>query len=266
MEELAMATHMSPHPMPEFLFQSLTGSQHTGATGRKGATLAVSMMVHGVLAAAIVLVPLLYYDAIPQPSDSTLKAFFVAPVEIAPAPPPPPPPAPALRSAIKVPVPVPSVAPTFVAPIEAPEGIRQEQGIELGFGVEGGVPGGVEGGVPGGVLGGIVGGAMAQAPPPVKAVRVGGNIVAPKMVKKVAPDYPDLAKASRLGAVILMEAQVDTHGVVQGVNVLRGHPLFDEAAMNAVKQWRYRPLLLNGEPTPFIVTVTLVFSIQNGTS
>jgi protein TonB len=256
---------MSPHPAPEFLFQSLTAAGDAHAGGRTGATLAVSAVVHSVLVAAIVVVPLFFYDAIPQPSESILKAFFVAPAEIAPAPPPPPPPAPAFHGATKVPVPVPSLAPTaFVAPIEAPEGIHQQEGIDLGFGVEGGVPGGVEGGVPGGVLGGIVGGAMALAapPPPVKMVRVGGNIVTPKMLKKVAPDYPDLAKASRLGAVIIMEAQVDQSGVVQGVNVLRGHPLFDEAAIAAVKQWRYRPLLLNGEPTPFIVTVTLIFNIQ----
>jgi periplasmic protein TonB len=262
-----MATHMSPQPTPEFLFQSLIGGHDdANGVGRKGATLALSATVHAVLVSALLLVPLFYYDSIPQPSESILKAFFVAPVEIAPAPPPPPPPAPALRSAIKVPAPIPSLAPTaFVAPIEAPEGIRQVEGIELGFGVEGGVPGGVEGGVPGGVLGGIVGGAMALgAPPPAKVVRVGGNIVAPKIVKRVEPGYPELAKAARLGAVIIMEAHVDTHGVVRNVNVLRGHPLFDEAATTAVSQWRYRPLLLNGEPTEFIVTVTLIFNILIG--
>ena len=172
-----------------------------------------------------------------------------------------------MNAAIKAPVPVPSLAPTaFVAPIEAPEGIHQQEGIDLGFGVEGGVPGGVEGGVPGGVLGGIVGGAMALAAPPpaAKLVRVGGNIVAPKTLKRVEPEYPDLAKASRLGAIIIMEAQVDIRGAVTGVNILRGHPLFDEAATTAVKQWRYRPLLLNGEPTAFIVTVTLIFNIMPG--
>jgi periplasmic protein TonB len=260
---MAQVTQMSPHPAPEFLFQSLVVAQASSAVGRKSATLAVSVTAHALLIATIVLVPLLYYDTIPQPSESLMRAFFVAPAEIAPAPPPPPPPAPALRAAIKAPIPVPTEAPSFVAPIEAPEGIQQEEGIDLGFGVEGGVPGGVEGGVPGGVLGGIVGGAIAEAPPPAKIVRVGGNIMAPKMIKKVAPEYPDLAKASRMGAVIIMEAQVDTQGVVQSVNVLRGHPLFDEAAQAAVKQWRYRPLLLNGAPTEFILTVTVTFNIVN---
>jgi protein TonB len=254
---------MTPHPAPEFLFQSLRATHPDSIAGRKSATLAISMTVHALLLAAIVIVPLAFYDAIPQPSESILKAFFVAPAEIAPAPPPPPPPAPALRAAIKVPAPVAPVASTaFVAPIETPSGIRQEAGIDLGLGVEGGVPGGVEGGVPGGVVGGIVGGAMPAAPPALKVVRVGGSIVAPKMLKKVEPEYPDLARTARLGAIIIMEARVDTHGVVKSVNVLRGHPLFNEAATKAVSQWRYRPLLLNGEPTEFIVTVTLNFNIQ----
>lgn len=260
---MAQVTHINPNPAPEFLFQSLIVAQPLPGTRSKGATLVVSATVHALLVAAIVVVPLFFYDAIPQPSESILKAFFVSPAEVAPAPPPPPPPAPAVRAAIKVPAPIPVAPPAFVAPIEVPEGLQQAEGIELGFGVEGGVPGGVEGGVPGGVLGGVVGGAMSQlAPPPTKVVRVGGNIVTPKMIKKVAPEYPDLAKASRLGAIIIMEAQVDTHGAVNSVNILRGHPLFDEAAVSAVKQWRYRPLLLNGEPTQFIVTVTLNFNIQ----
>jgi periplasmic protein TonB len=264
---MAQVIHIGPHPAPEFLFQSLIVAPPALAVGRKSATLAVSVTVHALLVAAIVIVPLFFYDAIPQPSESLLKAFFVAPTEIAPAPPPPPPPAPALRAALKTPAPVPSIAPaTFTAPIEAPEGIRQEAGIELGFGVEGGVPGGVEGGVPGGVLGGIVGGVVSEAPPAARVVRLGGNLIAPKMVKKVPPEYPELAKAARLGAVIIMEAQVDTKGLVQSVNVLRGHPLFDEAAMTAVKQWRYRPLLLNGEPTAFILTVTVTFNIQSSPS
>lgn len=262
-----MATHMSPHPTPEFLFQSLAGGQHTDAAGKKSATLAVSATVHAVLVAAIVTVPLLFYDAIPEPSESILKAFFVAPAEIAPAPPPPPPPppAPALRAAIKAPAPVPSLAPaTFVAPIEAPDGVHPEASIDLGFGAEGGVPGGVEGGVPGGVLGGIVGGAMPPQAPAARVVRVGGSITVPKLVKQVPPEYPELALSARLGALIILEAHVDTHGMVKSVTVLRGQPLFDEAAMAAVRQWRYRPLLLNGEPTEFIVVVTVKFNLNIG--
>ncbi|HXY39868.1 MAG TPA: energy transducer TonB, partial [Vicinamibacteria bacterium] len=81
-------------------------------------------------------------------------------------------------------------------------------------------------------------------------------------IRDVKPIYPDLAVASRVSALVILEAEVDTRGQVKTVKVLRGHPLFDEAAMEAVKQWRYQPLLLNGEPTGFILTVTVQFNLQ----
>jgi protein TonB len=258
---MAQVAHV-PHPAPDFMFRSLVVTRRTTATGRKSATFAISITAHALLVAAILIVPLLFYDALPQPGGAILTAFFVAPPDIAPPPPPPPPPAPAVRAAIKPPAPLPSAAPTaFVAPLETPAEIREEEGLDLGFGVEGGVPGGVEGGVPGGVLGGIVGGVMPEAPPPPRVVRVGGHVVAPKLLKRVQPVYPELAKNARVSAVIILEAQVDTRGYVKTVHVLRGHPLLDEYALAAVRQWRYQPLLLNGEPAEFILTVTVIFSI-----
>ena len=93
-------------------------------------------------------------------------------------------------------------------------------------------------------------------------MRIGGQIKEPRKIRNVAPVYPDLAVQSRLSALIILEAEIDTRGQVQAVKVLRGHPLFDEAAIEAVKQWRYQPLLLNGEPTGFILTVTVNFNLQ----
>ena len=148
----------------------------------------------------------------------------------------------------------------FVAPIDVPDQIKPEETLDMG--IEGGVPGGVEGGVPGGVVGGVVGGIEAAPPPPARVVRIGGQIAQPKIIRKVEPVYPDLAKASRVSALLILEAEVDTRGYVKTVKVLRGHPLFDDAAMEALKQWRYQPLLLNGEPTGFILTVTMNFNLQ----
>ena len=132
------------------------------AIGRKSLTLALSVVLHAGLAVAVVVGPLLYMDALPN--TSTLKAFFVAPLELAPAPPPPPPPPAGARAVTRAaPRPQPVAVDAFVAPIEVPEEIRPEESLDLG--VEGGLPGGVEGGVPGGVVGGIVGG-LPEAPPP----------------------------------------------------------------------------------------------------
>jgi periplasmic protein TonB len=233
--------------------------ERPSVAGRRSATLAVSVGLHLALLLAIVLVPLVYYDSLP--SQDALKAFFVQPLEIAPPPPPPPPPA-ASRAAVKAPPRVQQATAGFVAPIEVPNQVQVEESLDLG--VEGGVAGGVEGGVPGGVVGGVVGGLPTSLPPPpAQVVRIGGKIAPPRIVRKVEPVYPNLAAAARLGAIVVVEAEVDVHGVVKSVKVLSGHPLFDEPAMEAVRQWRYQPLLLNGEPTGFILSVVITFNLRS---
>jgi len=226
--------------------------------GRTTTTLVISIALHTMLILCIAILPLVFYDALP--SQEALKAFFVTPLEVAPPPPPPPPPPSAARAMVRAAPRIEAQAPQgFVAPIEVPNEIKPEEGLDLGEGVAGGV----EGGVPGGVVGGVVGGLPSEAPPPpAKVVRIGGQIAQPKLIRQVKPVYPDLAVQSRVTAIIILEAEVDTRGHVKTVKVLRGHPLFDDAAMEAVKQWRYQPLLLNGEPTGFILTVTVNFNLQ----
>jgi protein TonB len=94
-------------------------------------------------------------------------------------------------------------------------------------------------------------------------VRIGGNIVAPKLVRKIPPVYPAVATQGRISGMVILEARVDVNGHVATAKVLRGHPLFDEAAVTAVTQWRYKPLLLNGQPTEFILTVTIFFNVSS---
>ena len=226
--------------------------------GRTGATLAVSLGLHLVLLVAVVLVPLLSSETLPNPD--ALKAFFVRPLEIAPPPPPPPPPS-AAASVVKAPPRVVEEPRGFVAPIEIPSQVRPEEGLDLGS--EAGVPGGVEGGVPGGVVGGVVGGLpTALPPPPAPVVRIGGKIAPPRVIRRIEPVYPNLAVAARLSAIVVLEAEVDIRGFVKTVKVLSGHPLFDDPALEAVRQWRYQPLLLNGEPTGFILSVVINFNLR----
>ena len=204
--------------------------------------------------------PLLTSEELPEPT-SVVKAFFVEPAA-APPPPPPPPPPPAPKAAVQpkvAPTPVPQESPKFMAPVEVPDQVKPEEGIDLG--VEGGVPGGVEGGVPGGVVGGVVGG-LPDAPPPPQAVRVGGQIKEPKKLKNVNPTYPDIAKQARVQGVVILECTISPQGKVTDVKVLRGIPLLDAAAIEAVKQWVYTPTLLNGVPVPVIMTVTVNFRLS----
>ena len=98
---------------------------------------------------------------------------------------------------------------------------------------------------------------------PASDTRDAGKDAAGQVVHRVEPAYPELARASRAGAVLILEATVGADGRVREVKVLRGQPLFDPTAVEAVRQWRYQPLLLNGIPVPFIVTVTLNFHLQS---
>ena len=250
---------MAQQRMQQRLFEDLLDSDVKVHKTKQGYTLPVSIAIHIVVLLAVVIVPLMTAEALPEPT-SVVKAFFVEPQAAPPPPPPPPPPAPKAQvqpRAVSTPQPVQENK--FTAPIETPDEVKPEEGIDLG--VEGGVPGGVEGGVPGGVVGGIVGG-MPDAPPPPTAVRVGGQIKEPKKLKNVAPVYPDIAKQARVQGIVILECTISPQGKVTDVKVLRGIPLLDAAAQEAVKQWVYSPTLLNGVPVPVIMTVTVQFTLQ----
>jgi len=222
---------------------------------------AVSVLVHLALVVAVIAVPLLLDTPLPEASGA-VQAFFAAPLELAP-PPPPPPPAPAARPAVEARTPPTERANGFVAPIETPADISPEAGMD--FGIEGGVAGGVEGGVPGGVVGGVIGG-LPEAPPPpaLPPVRVGGNIKEPTKLKAVPPVYPDAAVEARLEGVVILECLISPQGRVAEINVLRGVPLLEEAAIDAVRQWIYTPTLMDGVPVPVLMTVTVRFDLKRG--
>jgi TonB family protein len=93
--------------------------------------------------------------------------------------------------------------------------------------------------------------------PPIK---VGGNVQESKIIRRVEPVYPELAKRARVQGRVVLLVTVDEEGSVAEIKVTNGHPLLDEAAVTAVRQWKYSPTLLNGEPVPVIATVTVTFS------
>jgi protein TonB len=116
----------------------------------------------------------------------------------------------------------------------------------------------------------------AQPPPPgrrgestavrrtsdVQALRVGGTIREPRKIRNVSPVYPDIAKQARVQGIVILEATIGPRGDVTSVTVLRGIPLLDQSAMDAVKQWVYEPTLLNGVPVPVIMTVTVRYQLS----
>lgn len=116
----------------------------------------------------------------------------------------------------------------------------------------------------------------ATAPPPRPAtevpqathrepLRVGGNVQESKLIYKVDPVYPDLAKQARVAGMVILAVTTDEQGNVADVKVLKGHPLLDQAAVDAVRQWRYSPTYLNGEAVPVVATATVIFGASGST-
>jgi protein TonB len=228
--------------------------------------LVISTTLHVIVVGALLAIPMFYIQA-DLPDVPDMLAFVVA------APPPPPPPPPPPRAAtppkpkVVKPLPTSGVRP---APTKAPPEIVPESDVDIGS--EEGIPGGIEGGVPGGIPGGIVGGLVPDSviplPPPPSPpverapVRVGGAITAPALIHRVEPVYPPIAVRAQVRGIVILEAVVGPTGQVEDVRVLRSIPLLDKAAVEAVRRWRYSPLLLNGKPQRFVLTVTVSFNLS----
>jgi len=114
------------------------------------------------------------------------------------------------------------------------------------------------------VLGGIIGGAGAAPPPPKvtpKRVTVGGNVQAARLVNRVQPLYPPLARQTRISGTVKLHAIIGKNGAVEQLQVVSGHPLLVQSALDAVRQWRYQPTLLNGDPVEVDTEIDVIFSL-----
>jgi protein TonB len=232
-------------------------------------TVAVSFLFQSIMVVLLILVPLIYTDTLPK---TQLMSFLVAPP---PPPPPPPPPAAAPVKVVKV-IPRQFDAGRLMAPKVIPKQIaiiREDELPDPGgaVGVVGGVPGGVPGGAPGGIIGGIIGAAPVAPPPPKvevqkpvapQRIRVGGNVQAAKILNQPKPVYPPLAKQARIQGTVRFTAIIGRDGTIQNLQLISGHPLLVPSAQEAVKQWKYQPTLLNGEPVEVITQIDVNFTLQ----
>jgi protein TonB len=153
----------------------------------------------------------------------------------------------------------------LVAPKVIPKDIKiiKEDAPEMDQGMTGGVPGGVAGGSMGGVIGGVIGGLGPAPPKPTQSrIRQGGNVTAASLINKVNPVYPPLARQTRISGTVRLHAIIGKDGAIQQLEVMSGHPLLQQAALDAVRQWRYRPTLLNGEPVEVDTTIDVIFSLN----
>jgi periplasmic protein TonB len=215
-----------------------------------------SVTLLSLLLLALVVIPLFHTDTLPK--RETLTMLYVLPAAAA-------------SNVTRLPVPT-STARNTPTNMRIPSAVHTTQEaplppLDTAGGLVGGVPGGVVGGIPGGVLSEVLSStrsAPAQAkmpdPMPIKRIRVASRVVEANLIHDVAPTYPPEAGRARIEGTVVLMAVIGTDGTVKDVRVESGLPILAQAAIDAVKQWRYRPYLLNGEPVEVDSRITINFT------
>lgn len=235
----------------------------------RGRATIISFALQIVLLGTLVAMPLFFVEALPA---RELVTFIVAP-----SPPPPPPPPVAETPHVKVikhkiesemldngELREPKRIPKKIAMIK--ESAPPPPSVS-------GVMGGVPGGIPGGVLGGVIGGILRSSPaahlakvasPKVvqpQRVRVSQGVTEGMLVHQVKPIYPSVAREARVQGPVVLKAIIAKDGTIQSLQLISGNPFLARAAIEAVKEWRYRPYLLNGQPVEVETNITINFNL-----
>ncbi len=242
--------------------------RYEGQAGRQTLATAGSFVVQCMMLGILLLLPLYFTQELPK---SQLLTFLEAP----PPPPPPPPPAQAQVAKIMKQIQTDMLSTGQLrTPTRIPrkvEMIKEEEApppIMAAGGVVGGVPGGIPGGQLGGVIGGIVNATsnLAYVPKlqPVipQRVRVSQGVTSGLLLHKVEPAYPPLARAARVSGDVVLKAIITKDGLIEDLQLVSGHPMLVPTAIGAVRQWRYKPYLLNGQPVEVETTITVIFSLN----
>lgn len=232
---------------------------------KRGATTLISFVLQALLVGVLVLLPLIFTEALPK---QQLLTFLMAP------PPPPPPPPPPAAAPVRVVKQIQSdlVNGQLRTPTKIPQKVQmiKEDEAPPPEMATGGVVGGVPGGVPGGQMGGVIGGIISSTPVAVpkvatpQRVRVSLGVSQGLLIKKVQPNYPPLARQARIQGTVLLQAEISKDGTIENLRLISGHPMLAPAAIEAVKQWRYKPYMLNGEPVAVETQVQVNFTLSGG--
>jgi periplasmic protein TonB len=231
---------------------------------KRGRTSAIAFLLEIMILIVMVLIPLIFTEALPR---TQLMTFLVAP----PPPPPPPPPPAAAVHVVKV-VQTDVINGQLRTPTKIPQKVQmiKEDEAPPPSMASAGVVGGVPGGVPGGSMGGVIGSVLSSMPtvaPKIatpQRVRVSSGVVSGLLLRRVNPVYPPLARQARIQGVVLLQAQISKTGDIENLQLISGHPMLAPAAIEAVKQWKYKPYLLNGEPVEVDTQVQVNFTLSGG--
>lgn len=226
----------------------------------RAAALPLAALVHAVLLSMAIVIPILRVGDLP--------AIDVSNVIVVPALPSNPLPPPKARTgnpgarikARRAAVPAGEIWRS--APVDIPQGIVEEAFGEGG--ADFGIPGGVDYGAGEGLTANLLGeglydlvGKTVETP-----VFAAGEVKPPRLIKRIEPAYPEIARQAHVEGIVILEATTDIYGRVSAVRVLRSIALLDAAAIDAVRQWVYEPLLVNGRPRPVTFTVTVQFVLK----
>ena len=227
---------------------------------KRGRMTMFSFVLEAMIIIVMILIPLLFTEALPKAMTMTFLA--------APPPPPPPPPPPAAVHVVKQ-VETDMVNNQLRTPTKIPkkvEMIKEEEAPPPQMaGVVGGVPGAP------GQMGGVIGGIISSTPVAVPKIatptriRVSQGVTQGLKVRDVMPQYPQMAKIARVQGPVVLAAVIGKDGTIQNLHVIStASPLLNQSALEAVKQWRYRPYILNGEPVEVDTTITVNFTLSGG--
>jgi len=254
------------HDSDNEIFENILLTSTVGQRSRRTWATTTSFFLLLLVIGVLFLIPLWFTEALPK--QQQLLTFLEAP-------PPPPPP-----TASPAPVKVVKVASNITSrqlrtPSRIPTKVRMinEEDAPPPV-VAGGVVGGVPGGVPGGQLGGVIGGIISSTSsaavptlpkpvPTVQRVRVSQGVVNGLLINRVEPTYPPLAQQARIQGIVVLTAIIGKNGSVQHLQVVSGHPVLAPAAIAAVKQWRYKPYVLNGQALEVETTITVTFQVRS---
>jgi periplasmic protein TonB len=236
--------------------------------GRQAWTTITSFTLQCMMLGVLLLLPLYFTQELPK---SQLLTFLISP-------PPPPPPPPAAQQVAKI---LKQIQTDMLSggelrtPTRIPQKVQmiKEEEAPPPMPSTGGVVGGVPGGIPGGQLGGVIGGivnatsSLAFVPKlqPVvpQRVRISQGVTAGMLIHKVDPEYPPISRAARVQGNVVLKAIINREGNIQDLQLVSGHPMLVPAAITAVREWRYRPYLLNGQPVEVETTITVIFTLAN---
>jgi protein TonB len=235
---------------------------------RKALATTTSLILNCLVIVAMLAVPLIFTEELPK---AQLLTFLVAPT------PPPPPPPPAAADAQKA---VHQIQTDVLdtgalrTPTRIPQKIQMIKEDDAPPPMAtGGVVGGVPGGIPGGQLGGVIGSVISSTsslsavprfvPVTPQRIRISGGVTRGLLIHREEPTYPPLARAARVQGDVVLSAIIDSNGQIQNLQLVSGHPMLVPAAIAAVKLWRYKPYLLNGQPVEVDTTITVIFVLSS---